>query len=200
HGRRRDVARCGGQVARPRSIASARKRSAFVSPQRHLRRHRDRLPRLRRVRLHRDEVGGRRYDPRAPAPEISPRNAGAATAQRQAGCRAPPRGSCAERGRGRDVRPFDKPIYVTRSNLPPLADFARGLEEIWDSHRLSNRGLVLQRLENKLAHIFETPNVSLFTNGTLALQVGLQGLRLSGEVVTTPFTFAATANTLIKAG
>lgn len=98
------------------------------------------------------------------------------------------------------MKPFDKPIYVTRSNLPPLADFARGLEEIWDSHRLSNRGLVLQRLENKLAQIFETPNVSLFTNGTLALQVGLQGLRLSGEVVTTPFTFAATANALIKAG
>jgi dTDP-4-amino-4,6-dideoxygalactose transaminase len=98
------------------------------------------------------------------------------------------------------VKPFDRPIYVTRPTLPPLEKFAQGLEEIWNSHWLSNNGPVVQRLADRLAAIFERPNLSLFTNGSLALQIGLQGLRLSGEVVTTPFTFAASANALALAG
>jgi dTDP-4-amino-4,6-dideoxygalactose transaminase len=98
------------------------------------------------------------------------------------------------------VKPFDKPIYVTRPTLPPIAEFRQGLEEIWDNQWLSNRGPVARRLEKKLAEVLQTKNLSLFTNGTLALEIALQGLRLSGEVVTTPFTFAASTNALTRAG
>jgi dTDP-4-amino-4,6-dideoxygalactose transaminase len=93
-------------------------------------------------------------------------------------------------------KPFKKPIYVTRPFLPPLADFTRGLQEVWDSGWLTNNGPVLQRFRGALAAHFETPNLSLFSNGTLALQLALHGMRISGEVITTPFTFVATAHAL----
>jgi dTDP-4-amino-4,6-dideoxygalactose transaminase len=92
--------------------------------------------------------------------------------------------------------PFEKPIYVTRPFLPPLSDFCDGLREIWDSGWLTNNGPVLQRFQNELCHCFDTENLCLFNNGTLALQIALQGLRLSGEVITTPFTFVATTHAL----
>jgi dTDP-4-amino-4,6-dideoxygalactose transaminase len=94
------------------------------------------------------------------------------------------------------TKPFEKPIYVTRPFLPPFAEFAAGLEEIWASGWLTNNGPVLQRFQKELCHRFDTDNLCLFNNGTLALQIALQGLRLSGEAITTPFTFVATTHTL----
>lgn len=98
------------------------------------------------------------------------------------------------------MKPFEFPIYVNKPYLPPLDDFVEGLKEIWETKWLSNNGPVLRRLEAKLADFFQTDNISLFNNGTLALQVGLQGLEVRGDVITTPFTFVATSNALIMNG
>jgi dTDP-4-amino-4,6-dideoxygalactose transaminase len=94
------------------------------------------------------------------------------------------------------VQPFEKPIYVARPFLPPLEKFCDGLKEIWESRRLTNDGPILKRYTRELANHFETDNVCLFNNGTLALQIGLQGMGISGEVITTPFTFVATTHAL----
>ena len=94
------------------------------------------------------------------------------------------------------IKAFDKPVYVTKPFLPPLEDFCGALKEIWDSHWLTNNGPILRRFTRQLSNYFETDNVCLFNNGTLALQIGLQGLGISGEVITTPFTFVATTHAL----
>jgi dTDP-4-amino-4,6-dideoxygalactose transaminase len=94
------------------------------------------------------------------------------------------------------VKPFEKPIYVTRPFLPPLEEFAKGLEEIWESRWLTNDGPILRRFTKELCNYFETDNLCLFNNGTLALQIALQGMGISGEVITTPFTFVATTHVL----
>jgi len=91
---------------------------------------------------------------------------------------------------------FDNPIFVARPFLPPLPDFCKGLKEIWESGRLTNNGPIVQRFGQELSNYFETDNVCLFTNGTLALQIGLQGMGIAGEVITTPFTFVATTHSL----
>jgi dTDP-4-amino-4,6-dideoxygalactose transaminase len=94
------------------------------------------------------------------------------------------------------VKPFEKPIYVTRPFLPPLEEFCKGLEEIWESRWLTNNGPIVKRFTQELCTHFETDNLCLFNNGTLALQIALQGMGISGEVITTPFTFVATTHVL----
>ena len=94
------------------------------------------------------------------------------------------------------TKPFEKPIYVIRPFLPPLEEFYDGLKEIWDSHWLTNNGPVVKRFRQELSSYFETDNICLFTNGTLALQIGLEGMGIAGEVITTPFTFVATTHSL----
>ena len=94
------------------------------------------------------------------------------------------------------LRPFDKPILVTRPFLPPLDEFMEGIKEIWDNRWLTNNGPIVQRFSRELSNYYETENVCLFNNGTLALQIGLQGMGISGEVITTPFTFVATSHAL----
>lgn len=93
-------------------------------------------------------------------------------------------------------QPFDKPILVTRPFLPPLDEFTEGIKEIWDSYWLTNNGPIVQRFSRELSNYHETENVCLFNNGTLALQIGLQGMGITGEVITTPFTFVATSHAL----
>ena len=94
------------------------------------------------------------------------------------------------------MKPFEKPIYVARPFLPPLEEFCQGLEEIWKTRWLTNNGPILQRFTQELCSFFETDNVCLFNNGTLALQIALQGMGIAGEVITTPFTFVATTHSL----
>jgi len=94
------------------------------------------------------------------------------------------------------LQPFERPIHVTRPFLPPLEEFCSGLREIWDTRWLTNNGPILRRFTRQLANYFETDNVCLFNNGTLALQIALQGMGISGEVITTPFTFVATTHAL----
>jgi dTDP-4-amino-4,6-dideoxygalactose transaminase len=95
-----------------------------------------------------------------------------------------------------DLRPFDMPILVTRPFLPSLDEFTEGIKEIWDNRWLTNNGPILQRFSRELSNYHETENVCLFNNGTLALQIGLQGMGITGEAITTPFTFVATSHAL----
>ena len=94
------------------------------------------------------------------------------------------------------IKPFEKPILVTKPFLPSLEEYQDGLREIWGNSWLTNNGPLLQRYTRRLEQYLGTPNVCLFNNGTLALQIGLQGLKLEGEVITTPFTFVATSHAL----
>ncbi len=87
-------------------------------------------------------------------------------------------------------------IFVTRPDLPPLEDFIPYLEQIWDRKWLTNNGLFHQELEEKLAQFLGVKYVSLFSNGTLALVTALQVLRITGEVITTPYSFVATTHAL----
>jgi dTDP-4-amino-4,6-dideoxygalactose transaminase len=92
------------------------------------------------------------------------------------------------------------PIYVTEPHLPPLDEFIPYLERIWTSKRLTNGGPFHQQLELQLAEYLGVKHLSLFANGTLALVTALQALRISGEVITTPYTFAATSHSLLWNG
>lgn len=86
------------------------------------------------------------------------------------------------------------PIYVTRPFLPPLEDFIPMLREIWDSRILTNNGPFHQRLEVALSALFDGAHVSLMNNGTQALTVALSAAGVTGEVVTTPYSFVATTH------
>ncbi len=87
-------------------------------------------------------------------------------------------------------------ILVTSPLLPDLKDFAPYLEEIWQRKWLTNNGLYHQELEKTLCDYLGVKHLNLFSNGTLALMVALQALRISGEVITTPYSFVATTHSL----
>lgn len=91
---------------------------------------------------------------------------------------------------------FSEPIYVTRPTLPDRTLFYRKIDEIWDSQWITNHGPQHGLLEESLRKYLNVENISLFGNGTLGLLLGCQALRLSGEVITTPFTYAATPHVL----
>jgi len=91
----------------------------------------------------------------------------------------------------------DEPIYVTRPYLPPLEEFTPYLEKIWDSRILTNKGPFHRQLEQALCEYLGVEHLALFANGTLALMTALQALRITGEVITTPYSFVATAHSLI---
>jgi len=93
-----------------------------------------------------------------------------------------------------------KPIYVTQPYLPDLKEFYPYLEAIWESKNLTNGGIFHQRLETELCEYLGVKHISLFSNGTIALIVALQALGISGEVITTPYSFVATTNSLIWNG
>jgi len=90
----------------------------------------------------------------------------------------------------------NKPIYVTQPSLPELQEFIPYLQKIWDNKILTNNGPFHQQLEKELAQFLGVPFISLFANGTLALVTALQVLRITGEVITTPYSFVATTHSL----
>lgn len=90
-----------------------------------------------------------------------------------------------------------KLIPVTKPYLPPLEEFIPMLRAIWDERWLTNNGPFHQRLEKALAHHLGVEHLALFANGTLALVTALQVLRITGEVITTPYSFVATAHSLL---
>ncbi|WP_044173523.1 DegT/DnrJ/EryC1/StrS family aminotransferase [Phytobacter massiliensis] len=93
-----------------------------------------------------------------------------------------------------------KNIYVTSPLLPPLEEFVPYLEQIWQNKNLTNGGSFHQQLEAELARYLGVKHVCLFANGTLALLTALQALRVTGEVITTPYSFVATSHTLLWNG
>lgn len=90
----------------------------------------------------------------------------------------------------------DRPIPVTRSSLPPLEEYIPLLEKIWQSRQVTNAGALHQQLEKELCAYLGVPFLSLFSSCTAALVAALKLLDLRGEVITTPYTFAATAHAL----
>ena len=91
---------------------------------------------------------------------------------------------------------FKKPIYVTKSYLPPLEEYIEKLKTVWSSHQLTNYGVLHQELEAALKAYLKCNNLLLYCNGHLALDVAIKTLKLKGEVITTPFTFVSTANAI----
>ena len=87
-------------------------------------------------------------------------------------------------------------LTVTTPLLPDLGEFSQKLTEIWASKWITNNGQFNQQLEDALCAYLKVPYVSLFTNGTLPLLTALQALRISGEVITTPYTFVATTHSI----
>ena len=90
----------------------------------------------------------------------------------------------------------NKQITVTSPLLPSLEEFHELLQEIWDSKWITNNGSFHRQLEDALAEYLKVPYVSLFTNGTLPLLTALQALRITGEVITTPYSFVATTHSI----
>lgn len=87
-------------------------------------------------------------------------------------------------------------ITVTSPLLPDLDEFTKSLKQIWDSKWITNNGDFHKQLESALAEYLGVPYVSLFTNGTLPLLTALQALRITGEVITTPYSFVATTHSI----
>lgn len=101
------------------------------------------------------------------------------------------------------MKRLEDPILVTRPYLPDLEEFKKGLEEMWANQWLTNNGPMLQRFQKKLSQYLGVPetNLALFSNGTLALELGYYAMGLSGgDVITTPFTFVATSHALKRIG
>lgn len=91
---------------------------------------------------------------------------------------------------------MNKQITVTSPLLPDLDEFNVLLKEIWDSKWITNNGSFHKQLEKELAEYLKVPYISLFTNGTLPLLTALQALRVTGEVITTPYSFVATTHSI----
>jgi len=92
--------------------------------------------------------------------------------------------------------PENNPVYVTQPALPPLEEFTEYLKQIWESKIITNNGPFHQQFEKELTEFLGVNYLSLFANGTLALVTALQALRITGEVITTPFSFVATTHAL----
>lgn len=91
---------------------------------------------------------------------------------------------------------LNNPIYVTQPAMPPLDEFVDLMKQIWDNRILSNNGPFHKKFEQELADYLGVKYISLFANGTLALMTALQALRITGEVITTPYSFVATTHSL----
>ena len=90
----------------------------------------------------------------------------------------------------------EKQITVTSPLLPDLEEFNALLKEIWDSKWVTNNGSFHKQLERELAEYLKVPYISLFTNGTLPILTALQALHVTGEVITTPYSFVATTHSI----
>jgi len=93
-----------------------------------------------------------------------------------------------------------KKILVTQTSMPPYEEYIEEIKDIWESHWLTNMGPKHNLLENKLKDYLSVDNISLFTNGHNALELCIQAMNLSGEVITTPFTFASTTHAIVRNG
>lgn len=88
-------------------------------------------------------------------------------------------------------------IRVTKTFLPPLDEYTRLLERVWESYHLTNRGPLLLELEQKLTQWLGVQQMLITTNGTLPIQIAIRALDITGEVITTPFSYVATTSSLL---
>lgn len=91
-------------------------------------------------------------------------------------------------------------ILVTKSSMPLLDEYVEEIKELWNTHWLTNMGVKHKELEKDLKDYLNVEYISLMTNGHLALELGLQAMNLTGEVITTPFTFASTTHAIVRNG
>lgn len=88
-------------------------------------------------------------------------------------------------------------INVTKSYLPPIEEYIKRLEKIWASGWLTNNGEMVRELESKLAEYLGVPYIHYVSNGTIAIQIALRAMEIQGEVITTPFSYVATTNSIL---
>jgi dTDP-4-amino-4,6-dideoxygalactose transaminase len=105
-----------------------------------------------------------------------------------------------ERSSNEGIGKIDEPVFVTRPFLPPLEEFEPLLRQIWQTRILTNGGPYHRELEQRLRDHLGVPEIALFNNATTALIVALRALGLSGEVITTPYSFVATSHALLWSG
>ncbi|MDT2782427.1 DegT/DnrJ/EryC1/StrS family aminotransferase [Vagococcus fluvialis] len=91
-------------------------------------------------------------------------------------------------------------IQVTKSSMPDFEDYIEEIKSLWDSHWLTNMGEKHKKLEKNLQEYLDCENITLFSNGHLALEAILESLELKGEVITTPFTFVSTTHAIVRKG
>lgn len=94
----------------------------------------------------------------------------------------------------------DKPILVTQSSLPPFEEYCKEIAGIWETRHLTNMGPKHNELEVGLGKYLGVDNVTLYTNGHLALENMLEAYGVTGEIITTPFTFVSTTNAILRSG
>ena len=91
-------------------------------------------------------------------------------------------------------------INVTRSSMPEFNEYCEEIKDIWESRWLTNNGVKHRELECKLSDYLKVDNTTLFVNGHLALEMVIDAMDLTGEVITTPFTFASTTHAIVRNG
>lgn len=91
-------------------------------------------------------------------------------------------------------------ILVTRTSMPPFEEYVNEIRDLWDTHWLTNMGPKHQEFEKQLRTFLNVKNIALYTNGHNALECALEAFNLSGEVITTPFTFASTTHAIVRKG
>ena len=91
-------------------------------------------------------------------------------------------------------------IPVTKAFLPPIEEYQKYLEGIWNNSWLTNYGPLVNELEKKLRDYIEVNSLTYCTNGTIAIQIALKALEITGEVITTPFSYVATTSSIVWEG
>ena len=94
--------------------------------------------------------------------------------------------------------PEEKEILVTRASMPSYEEFIEEIKPIWESAWMTNMGEFHERLNDKLKEYLKVPNLILFVNGHMALEMALQAMNLTGEAVTTPYSFASTTHPRVR--
>ncbi|MBQ7943968.1 MAG: DegT/DnrJ/EryC1/StrS family aminotransferase [Lachnospiraceae bacterium] len=95
---------------------------------------------------------------------------------------------------------MDEKIFVTKAFMPPIEEYVAEIQGLWDTHIITNMGAKHKELEKKLNEYLQVKNISLMVNGHMALELAIQAMNLSGEVITTPFTFASTTHAIVRNG
>lgn len=94
----------------------------------------------------------------------------------------------------------EKPIYVVKPSLPPFEEYVQEIKDMWDTGIMTHQGPKHRKLEEELKNYLNANNLTLFANGHLSLELGIESLELEGEVITTPFTFGSTTQAILRNG